>query len=129
MVLSIRSKALMALAFAGVAGAAEAQDACVVQAIRLCNGCTVTRRMTVQSGAGCKIEHVSESSIINLKTTIQPKHGVFGTSSLSLQAYVAKQGYVGPDYFEYVITFEQFGKPATTTIRNQVTVTAQRPLF
>lgn len=129
MFVSMRSRVLLALAFVGAAGAAEAQDACVVQAIRLCDGCTITRRMTVQSGAGCKIEHVSESSIINLQTTVPPKHGVFGTSNLSLQAYVAKQGYTGPDFFEYVITFERFGKPARTVIRNQVAITAERPLF
>ncbi len=125
----IQSKALLALAFVCVAGLAQAQDACVVQAIRLCDGCTVTRRITVQSGTGCKIEHVSESSIINLKTTVSPKHGVFGASSLSLQAYLARPGYAGTDFFEYIITFERFGKPARTVIRNLVTVTTERPMF
>lgn len=126
---SFARRALLSTLFAMAAGAASAQDACMIQGVRLCDGCTVGRRISVQSGAGCRIEHRSDSAILGLKTTVFPKHGVFGTSSMALQAYVPKPGYVGSDYFEYVISFEQYGRKASTVIRNFVTVTAQRPLF
>ncbi|WP_342361222.1 hypothetical protein [Terrarubrum flagellatum] len=122
-------RAIAAAALLAIAGAASAQEACQIQDIRVCDGCTVTRRMSVQSGGGCKIEHRSDGVITNLKTIVFPKHGVFGTASLSNQAYVAAQNYVGADYFEYVITFETLGKHGSALIRNHVKVTAERPVF
>jgi hypothetical protein len=123
---SARRRACGALAFATVfaAGlvAAPAQEACSIQPVRLCDGCTVIRMIKVRKDSGCTFRQQVNESILGIDVKVAPRHGIFGKSNPTLQAYVPRKGYVGADYFEYVFRFEQFGKPASTTIQNRVEV-------
>lgn len=104
------------------ASAASAQDACQIQRVSLCDGCTVPRRITVQKNTGCRFQNSIGTVIFDVKTRVAPRHGVFGKSNETLQAYVPKKGYAGADYFEYVVVYEEYGKRASTIIQNHVTV-------
>ncbi|MET0606237.1 MAG: hypothetical protein ABWZ80_07255 [Beijerinckiaceae bacterium] len=100
-----------------------AQEDCALQPLRfLCDGCVVQRRMTVRRDAGCVERNQTETVILGVQLTVRPRNGSFGRSSAALQAYVPRKGYVGADYYEFVLTHEIAGKPAKTTIKNFITV-------
>ncbi|WP_342361221.1 hypothetical protein [Terrarubrum flagellatum] len=104
-------------------------DTCTIQRYSLCDGCTVQRRVNVQKDTGCRFQTMSDSVILDIQTTVRPKHGIFGKSNPSAQAYIPAKGYVGTDYFEFVMVYELRGQRATTRVQNLVTVTADKPLF
>jgi hypothetical protein len=122
--------ALSALALVAPLAAAPAlaQEACSIQPLRfLCDGCTVQRRIVVQRDNGCIERNTIDTVINGVTLTVRPRNGSFGRASASLQAYVPKKGYVGPDYYEFVLSHEIAGRPARTTIQNHVTVQEARP--
>jgi hypothetical protein len=55
------------------------------------------------------------------------KNGSYGKMNQTMQAYVPRKGFVGSDYVEYVISYELYGKRASTTIQNQITVQEGQP--
>lgn len=117
--------AAIAAFLAGFSGAALAQvENCAIQTVNLCDGCVRPRRVTVQKDGICVFRNTISTQIFGVTVTVRPQHGTYGRSNQTLQAYMPKKGYVGPDYLEYVIEYEQFGKRARTTIQNQITVSA-----
>lgn len=124
----VRAHGALTMVIASLAAStAFAQETCHIQRVNFCDGCTVVRRITVQKDTGCRFQNSIGAAIHDVKTRVAPRHGVFGKSNETLQAYVPKKGYLGPDYFEYVVFYEDYGKRASTVVQNQVTVTENSP--
>lgn len=123
----MKQLALAAILAAGAVDLAAAQaqrNLCRVQPIRFCDGCTVSRNILVGAGSTCLFNSTSSGgAFLGYDVVVRPRLGTFGMASVSQAAYRAG-AQIGPDYFEYRIRWERYGRPTFTTIRNRVRVVA-----
>ena len=68
------------------------------------------------------IRYWSSGTILSQRVTKRGS-GIYGTANPTTGAYQPKPGYVGKDYFEVEVSYEQSGTRLKTTLQADVTVT------
>src|SRR5262245_27878501 len=108
-----------------VAGSVEAAARCSVPRISTFHNEIVNGRMTVSSGARCriKLKH-SRGPTYSAHIVERPSHGTATVDSGNRIIYRSRPGFVGSDSFTYARRGETHaGVPTTRTVRISVNVT------
>ncbi len=109
------------------AGSVDAAARCSVPRISTFDNETVNGRMTVSSGAECRIvmKH-SRGPTYSAHIVDRPSHGTATVASGNRIVYRSRPGYVGSDSFAYARRGETHaGAPTTRTVRISVNVTSR----
>ena len=72
---------------------------CSTSHVRLCDGCRINVTMRVSIGATCHLSLRSARPLLSHEVVERPAHGRYGSSGVSDAAYMAPEGYTGPDQF------------------------------
>ena len=72
---------------------------CSTSHVRMCDGCKINVTMRVVTGQTCHLSLASPRPLLSHELIQRPQHGRYGSASVSDAAYIAPQGYTGPDSF------------------------------
>jgi hypothetical protein len=96
---------------------------CLHRRFRPCQGCTVHVRLRTRENEICPFNLQSLGPIAGQQVLVHPRNGSFGAADQTSTAYRPKPGYLGKDYFETRIYFEQGnGKRTFMTLKVHVLV-------
>ena len=87
-----------------------------------CANCATTINIVTRKDKPCVIHYFTNSAIFGQRVTKRGS-GIYGTANPTTGAYQPKPGYVGKDYFEVEVSYEQSGTRHKTTLQADVTVT------
>jgi len=105
-----------------LAGPGPAEADCVITPVMLCAGCTVDRPIDITGGTPCRLPQRFFGGVVSTTVKVKPKHGIFAHSDASDLGFLINPGYVGTDYFEYEIVYnDRNGAQAHVNVRTTVT--------
>ena len=87
-----------------------------------CDNCATTINVVTRKDKPCVIRYWTGGAIFGQRVTKRGS-GIYGTANPTAGAYQPKPGYVGKDYFEVEVSYEQSGTKLKTTLQANVTIT------
>lgn len=115
------SAGLSIIMLAALSVDAFAAPACTAR-FRFCGNCKLPIVVETKKNQTCQITYNTGGAIFS-QTVTKRGSGIYGTTNSTTGAYQPKPGYVGKDYFEVQVLYEQGGSKFITTLQADVRVT------
>jgi hypothetical protein len=93
----------------------------------ICQGCSINIKMRVPQDGVCPQNLKSMGPFARQEVLVRPQNGIYGSANETATAYRPNSGFLGRDYFETRLFFED-GSGKRTTMTVKVNVCCPEPL-
>ena len=92
----------------------NAMTSCRRPLFNVCQGCSINIKMRVPKDGVCPLNLKSMGPFAGQEVIVRPQNGIYGSANETATAYRPNSGFLGRDYFETRLFFEDGSNKRTT---------------